>query len=291
MSKEEQLVKKKSKNNKKNRHILNKPPVIQAVPQRKMVPLEEILDRVYTKEDLSTVCLRQCTCCRVACPQMKYGEASSLIDHIWATWSSEDKKALLVTCVHYFFSDSLLKPCPILNGKECREYDRRSLNCRLYGMWPKDSWEDRVAMFSKSTGLPRAKLPLNVQCENVRRKPQKCTNCKDGTVPYGPSNGSQYSRVKCKSCNGTGKIQPPPLTIEQISALFESLDKVDVFLGISELKVSTSWNYRTLHDWVLMKFWGEEILIKWTNLLLTTTVEQRQGIIEAFEAQVEKLEV
>ena len=272
---------KKSKKSGKKKHVPAPIPAVKAVSQRKLVPLDAILERVYTKEDLSTVCLRQCTCCRVACPQMKFCEASSLLDHIWANWSSEDKKALLVTCVHYFFSDSLLKPCPILNGNECREYARRSLNCRLYGMWPQDSWEERVEMFSKNTGLPRNKLPLNKQCPNVRRKKQICPECKQDPKLV----------ASCQKCNGTGMFQPPPLTIDQISKLFEDLDKADKVLGVSELKISTSWNYRTLHDWVLVKFWGEDALVKWTNILLTTTPEQRQGLMEAFEEQVKNLEV
>src|ERR1035437_647304 len=113
------------------------------IPQKKIVPLETLIERVYTKEDLSTVCLRQCTCCRVACPQMKFCEASSIIDHIWATWSPEDKKKVLVDAVKYFFSDSLVKPCLMLKGNVCQEYERRPLNCKLYGLWPSEAWESR----------------------------------------------------------------------------------------------------------------------------------------------------
>lgn len=267
-----------------------KPSAPVSVPQRKVVSLDTILERIYSKEDLSTTCLRQCTCCRVACPQMKFSEATSIIDHIWSTWSDADKRALLATCMEYFFSDSLIKPCPILDGKTCREYQRRPLNCRLYGLWPEKSWEDRVAMFSKSTGLPREKLPLNIQCTNVRRKAQTCKECNgDGQVTLSKENPLLMGTKACSTCAGLGKFQPPPLTSEQISAMFESLDKADMILGVTELKVSTSWNYRTLHDWVLLKFWGESELTKLTNILLTTSSESKQALIAVFKEQVSKI--
>ena len=95
----------------------------------------------------------------------------------------------------------------------------------------------------------------------------------------------------CPKCSGSGKFTPPSLTSEQIGVLFKALDDADKVLGVSELKVSTSWNYRTLHDWILLKFWGESNLVKWTNIILTSTPEQRAEIIKAFEEQVEKMDI
>jgi Fe-S-cluster containining protein len=297
------MSKKPKNGNKKKAKKGNKPaqkrqPV--AVPQRKIVTLDVILGRIYSKENLATTCLRQCTCCRVACPQMKFCEASDIIDHIWATWSREEKKRVLVTAVKYYFSDSLIKPCPMLVGSECKVYDRRPLNCRLYGLWPSDDWEKRVAGFAEATGLPREKLPLNTQCPNVKRARQACPDCKGVGKMYKQEDGSlipdangnivlNLTPVNCQKCGGLGKFTPPPLTSEQIKAMFDALDNADKVLGVSELKVSTNWNYRTFHDWVLLKFWGESNLVKWTNLILTTTPEQRQGIIEAFEQQADKI--
>lgn len=279
------MAKKSKKTNKKN--VVRAKP-IQAVPTRKIVPLEEILNRVYCKEDLSTTCVRGCTCCRVACPQMKFSEATSIIDHIWKTWSKEDIKKILAGSIKYFFSDSLIKPCLMLDGQTCKIYNQRPLNCRLYGLWPSDSWEERVAMFSKATGLPREKLPLNVQCTQVRRKLQNCPIC-DGVGKV--ENAETKVFHNCEACDGTGKFQPPPLTTKQIGTLFEMLDKIDMTLGVSELKISESWNYRTFHDWVLLKFWGETTLSNWTRILLDTSPEQRQGLMEAVQEQVKNIQI
>jgi len=215
-------------------------------PQTKLVGLSDQLQKIYSVEDLSTTCCRQCTCCRVACPQMKYSEAVNIIDHVWNTWSKPDKKDLLVNCVTYYFSDSLVKPCLLLKGDECREYKNRPLNCRLYGLWPNDMWEKRVEAFSKQTDLSRDKLPLNTQCPHVRRK------------------------------NGQ------PLTEGKIIALFKTIDRLDRQMGLSETQTMTAWNYRTLHDWVLLKFWGEHTLVQWTNYVLAMSWEEREAILEIF---------
>jgi len=279
------MSKKTKKKTKKN---VNRTKLTQAVPARKIVPLEEILNRVYCKEDLSTVCVRGCTCCRVACPQMKFSEATSIIDHIWQTWSKEDRSKLLVGAITYFFSDSLIKPCLMLDGQICKIYKQRPLNCRLYGLWPSDSWEARVKMFSKSTGLPREQLPLNTQCAYVRRKPQKCPVC-NGT---GEVNVAELCAMKkCEACDGTGKFNPPPLTTKQIGNLFEMLDKTDMTMGVSELKIAESWNYRTFHDWLLLKFWGDATLSNWTRILLDTSPEQRKELMEAVQEQVKNIQL
>ena len=228
----------------------------QLVPSRKTTTLAAELEAVYSMENLSTVCCRQCTCCRVACPQMKFCEANNIIDTIWNQWSKADRKDLLVTSVKYYFSDSLVKPCPLLHGDMCRCYEIRPANCRLYGLWPEDMWENRVGMFVKSTGLDRDKIPLNRQCQNVRR---------------------------------VGDL--PPLTGEQIEKIFRALDAMDAVLGVSEAKIKSSWNYRTIHDWLLLKFWGEDVLVKWTNIILSSTNDNRQDIMEAFLNEVRKIEV
>ena len=223
---------------------------------RRMIPLDAKLHTVYSMENLKTVCCRQCTCCRVACPQMKKCEATNIIDKIWGSWSKDEKKKLLATCVKYFFSDSLVKPCPLLKGTECQVYDDRHLNCRIYGLWPDSTWTRRVEMFSKSTELSKAKLPLNCQCNNVKRV--------DGL---------------------------PALTEGQIQRMFAELDTLDKKMGVTDQQIKSSWNYRSFHDWVLLTFWGEDVLVQWTNLLLSMNSVQRSSVVEAFLEQVDKMDI
>lgn len=183
-------------------------------------------------------------------PQIKYSEAVNILDIIWNQWEPEDKKRLLITSVRYFFSRSLIKPCPLLVKNECRIYADRPLSCRLYGLWPNDVWERRVARFEKSLDLPREKLPLNVQCPYVRR-------------------------------NGA------PLTEDRINALYKMLDDLDLRVGnLKDEHIKKSWNYRTLHDWILFRFFGEEMLIKMGQALLCNNPQQIEEIIAAFEKSI-----
>jgi hypothetical protein len=219
------------------------------------------LDKIWNHVDLSTTCCRQCGCCRVACPQMKYSEAVNILTKIWSEWTKEEKKELLITCIRYFFSRSLVKPCPLLKGNECRVYEEgRPLNCRLYGLWPQDVWERRVQALANKLDLPKEQIPLNQQCVFVKRK------------------------------NGE------PLTEEVIEGLFASLDELDKFVlseGDSSKyeewqgRIEKNWNHRAIHDWVLLHFWGEEALMQMTSIAMAADETQLENLMKAVEESVD----
>ena len=220
------------------------------------------LDKVWNHLDLSTSCCRQCGCCRVACPQMKYSEAVNILTKIWAEWSKADKKEFLMTCIRYFFSRSLVKPCPLLKGNECRVYEDRPLNCRIYGLWPTEMWDRRVEALAAKLDLPKEQIPLNTQCAFVKRK------------------------------NGL------PLTEEEVEGLFLSLDELDVVLLAEsdatryeewQGKVDMNWNYRAVHDWALLHFFGEEWLMNLTSIAMSGSAESIEKLIQDIEKVVDKI--
>jgi Fe-S-cluster containining protein len=217
--------------------------------------LRELLSDVYNLNDLTTTCCRQCTCCRVACPQMHYSEACQMLDgNVFQNWSRKDKKELLLTCLKYFFSDSLIKPCPMLDGDGCRVYEDRPLNCRMYGLWPDKTWESRVEGFAKAVDLPREKLPLNQQCPMVLR------------------------------------VNGGALTDKQIDGMFSALEVVDRQIGdLDEDQIDQNWHIRTLHDWILLKFWGEEKLIVMSELKKQSSPEDMPQILAVFEEAAAKM--
>jgi Fe-S-cluster containining protein len=230
----------------------------------KKITLEEMLNRIYNTVDLRTTCNHGLSCCKVGCPQMHYSEFSSLINQIWKTTSKSDKIELICKSVEYFFHnefdkfgmETLLKPCMLLdeNTKGCRYYNQRCLNCRIYGLWPKDIYNERVDKFEKAYEglLKREQLPLNKQCPNVKRV-----------------NNSQ------------------PLTEQIIDGMFKQLDELDAKTGnFSEVQIENRENYRTFHDWVLYKIFGVEWLEDLTRFMLSSSKEVINDQIEALKTVI-----
>ena len=220
---------------------------------KQIVSLDDKLKEIYESVDLRTTCCRQCTCCRVACPQMYYGEAMNIMDAIWK-WPLPERKNLIKTSMRYFFSNSMVKPCILLttmaDGKPgCRVYNVRPLNCRMYGLWPEDSYNARVHRFSKATGFERHQLPLNRQCPLVRR------------------------------------VNPAPkLTDELIEALFERLKRLDACFGLFKRReVDKGISYRTIHDWVLFQHLGEDKLSELSRAYVGFKPEEAQEFMANFE--------
>lgn len=210
----------------------------------KKISLEERLNRVYNTVDLRTTCNHGLTCCKTACPQMNACEFSSLIDRVWKTSSKSQKLDLICKSVEYFFHNEFekyglaifLKPCMLLSedGK-CKYYDQRPLNCRMYGLWPKEVYNERVDKFEKAyAGLvKREELPLNTQCPNVKR--------------------IDDSKL---------------LTKEIIDGLYKQLDDLDEKISnFSKAQIQNKENYRTFHDWLLLKVFGEQWLIDLTTFM------------------------
>ena len=224
----------------------------------KQISLKERLRRVYEDTvNLNTTC--KCTnfCCRVAMPQMNYCEFSQLINEIWGTSSKSEKIEFVCKSIEYFFRhefekwgmESLVKKCMLLskNGK-CSYYESRPLSCRIYGLWPKKEYNERVDKFEKAYKglLKRKDLPLNVQCKNVKRVDDS-----------------------------------KELTIEVINDLFAQLDKIDDKIGdFSDVQLEQKENYRTFHDWILLKTYGEDWLITLTSFMMAAKKEDLVDLVE-----------
>lgn len=195
---------------------------------------------------------------------MKFSEATVILNRVWAEFSRDDKKQFIVTCVRYFFSRSLVKPCPMLKGNECQVYSDRPLNCRLYGLWPEDTYKARAQRLATRLDLPLEQVPLNTQCPLVRR-----------------NNGQ-------------------PLTNEMIDAMDAAINHLDTALIMegdkrrateAQAKVDKNWNYRSLHDWALYRVFGEGLLVRLTQLMLHGTPESIRAQLETFETLVNGMEL
>ena len=255
---------KKNKNVKKNRNPtyipFKKPKVV------KGLNLKVILQNIYNEVNLETTCNHNICCCKTSMPMMNYVEFIQIVTELWKKWDKPEdhqkKLNLLITSLEYFFRydyekwgmESLVKPCMLLDKetKLCTAYSDRPLSCRMYGLWPKEDYELRVGKFEKAYakyGLKREDLPLSTQCPFVKRV--------DDSVP---------------------------LTTEVINGIFEKLDKLDEKMGnFSSLQVKQKENYRTFHDWLLLKVVGEDMLVKLTTFAMAASKEIMQDQIRAIK--------
>ena len=195
---------------------------------------------------------------------MKYSEAVNILTKIWTEWPREDKKEFLKTCLRYFFSRSLVKPCPLLKGNDCTVYEDRPLNCRIYGLWPTEMWDRRVAAIAAKLDLPKEQIPLNQQCQFVKRK------------------------------NGI------PLTEEMIEGLFTSLNELDaIMLAESDPtryeewqgRIDKGWSYRSIHDWALLRFFGEEWLMNLTSIAMAANAETIEALTKTIEKTIDDMDL
>jgi len=230
----------------------------------KSITLKERLEKIYHGAvNLDTTCKGICECCKVAMPQMNYCEFEQLVNDIWGSVSRSEKLRLIGTSVEYFFRnefekwgmDTLVKPCMLLSEEgKCIFYESRPLSCRLYGLWPEDSYKDRVDKFEKAYEglLKRDELPLNTQCPHVKRVDEEVE-----------------------------------LTKELIEDLYGQLDSMDKKIGdFSETQIEQKENYRTFHDWLLFRIFGEEWLSKLTSFMMAADKETIVAQVEALKTVI-----
>jgi len=226
--------------------------------------LEEKLHEIYYNTvNLDTTCKGVCECCNVACPSMFYSEFSNLISKIWEQTSKSEKIEMICKSIEYYFKNKFeqygkeifIKPCLLLKDGKCKWYEQRGINCRLYGLWSDESYNQRVDRFEKAYsefGLKREDLPLYKQCKNVKRIDES-----------------------------------KPINDEVISQLYSRLDELDKKVGsFSEAQVKNRENYRTFSDWLLFKILGEAWLVGMTDFILSANKEQIDDLIKQIQIAV-----
>lgn len=251
---------KKSKNTSKKKKKSNVIPFRQSAKNVKRVTLKKKLDAVYSDNaNLETTCNGICECCKVAMPQMNYCEFVQLLSRVWSKENKDGKIRLICKSIEYFFRnefekwhmDSLVKPCMLLDdNNRCKYYEDRPLNCRLYGLWPKDIYERRVNKFTKAYEglLKREEIPLNKQCPYVKRV--------DDSVE---------------------------LTEELLEKMFAQLDELDFRMKkFTPTQIENRENYRTFHDWLLWTFFGEDWLMTMSTFVMQASREVMEDQVNAF---------
>ena len=112
-------------------------------------------------------------CCRYQNPSMFYIEFLYIWEEIQDNWSKKDRSELMLRAVRNYLDNSLSKGC-IFYDDECKVYDKRPLMCRLYGVIPKESWDNRWEALKERQGdkfEARSQCPLVTPHPHPQREP------------------------------------------------------------------------------------------------------------------------
>jgi Fe-S-cluster containining protein len=180
---------------------------------------------------------------------MNYSEFLIIVNRIYDKFAKEKRMEILKKSIKYFFSNSLVKPCPLLDGKKCSIYEVRPLSCRMFGLWPEDVYEERVQRFVKVSGLQKHEIPLNTQCKYVKRIDES-----------------------------------QPLTKEVIEKMYDDLNGLDAGVGnFTKEQVEKRYNQRTWHDWFMVNVFGENNLSDLSRFFLAA---EDQKVVDDFVIQM-----
>lgn len=214
--------------------------------------------RVAYEELPETTCDHRACCCKAGCPNMYYSEFLSIYHGTVAKLEPKARLELAVECVRRYLQKQDItnpKPCVFLgDDNKCKTYAYRPLKCRLYGLIPDSVYDWVVNQVSKDHGVPKADIPLCVQCPLVKIKPE-------------------YAEAF-----SSGKI--PEAMIRDIETKLRSFDQD---LGIpKELQVS-EFSFLTYHDWHIMFELGASWMATLTPMRLQLTDEKKEQFVASLK--------
>jgi len=204
-----------------------------------------------------TTCAHRTCCCMAGCPNMYYAEFLSIYDGIILKMGERDRIDLTVECVRRYLQAQSVerpKPCPFLKGSDCSIYRYRPLKCRLYGLVPNDLYQRIVAAVSQDMRVPADRLPLCVQCDQVKIKPEWAAKFPDGKVPE-----------------------------KTISMMEKELRQNDVMMGVPPKIQAKGFGFLTYHDWHVMLELGEGWMASLTPLREKMKDEEKEHLVEALK--------
>lgn len=205
-----------------------------------------------------TTCDHKTECCRAGNPNLYYCEFLSIREGAVEKMKPGDRLLLTVECVRrYLTKQDITKPCVFLKGDYCSIYKVRQLKCRLYGLIPQSLYEKNVKAVASDLGKPREQIPLCIQCDRVKMRPEFKDRFPDGVIPE-----------------------------EKIKELEQTLRDLDIRLGIPRVLQEKGFAFLTYHDWHLMFELGEGWMEGLSKLRLGLSEEKKEQFLEALKTSL-----
>jgi len=113
-------------------------------------------------------------CCKTFSPPMLLIEFTQIM-RIVSEQTEDEKKNLYYKCFESFLDPGFIKPCPLLDKDyQCSVYASRPFSCRMFGLYDKNEWDERLKSVSLEIGKKKEDVPFNKQCDGVKvKKKQK----------------------------------------------------------------------------------------------------------------------
>jgi len=218
-------------------------------------PLVMKLAKIYSRVP-ETKCCGSGVCCKTGCPHMYYSEFLNLWLDV-EEMDSQYRAEVIFRSLKNYLDESVVKPCPLYcegaDGriKGCLCYERRPYNCRFYGVIPDEEYEKRVDGFEKTFGRKAMKKnPLRTQCQDVE--------ITDGCL-----------------------VNPG-----YIDDIADEIETLDIELGIRQTLVKSKQSSRTLHDFVMLTYFGERKMVDLTEIRVNSSEETKKGFLEEMKKQL-----
>jgi len=185
-------------------------------------------------------------CCRLQCPQVLYCEFLRALDFILKNWEEEDFMKLFEKSLKHYLSKELIKGC-IFWDKEtklCKIHRKRPFNCFVYGITPKEEFDERLKKIREKYKDEIAKF--RDQCDLVKTK-----------------NGHE-------------------VTTEDTDKWWDELVDIEKYIGIDKKQINdeSGGTYRTYHDHLLIFYLPDYLLENLSEVRQFGEVIEKQNVIE-----------
>lgn len=127
----------------------------------------------YYKKIPNTKCINcpgkcgvEADCCKSFSPPMLFIEFIAILKTM-ASLPKEKLKEVHYNCFASYLNPEQAKPCMLLKETLCSVYAQRPLACRLFGLYPKKEYEDRLDRVSKELKVSIDETPFAKQCQNI----------------------------------------------------------------------------------------------------------------------------
>ena len=185
-------------------------------------------------------------CCRLQCPQVLQVEFLYTWAYVMNNFSDDDVVFLIEKAFRTYLNNDFSKGCIFWNSetKLCTIHECRPFNCYLYGITPKEEFDERYKRL-KEEHEGEFGAVIKPQCDLV--------SVVDGEMPE----------------------------VKETDKWWNELKRVEQSLGIKESDIhdGSGGSYRTYHDYILMRFLSDEILQQMTILRLHGQIEEKEQFV------------